>query len=299
MAKISVVINTLNEEKNIVRAIKSVNWVDEIVVCDMYSEDKTVELAKKLGAKVCFHKKTNYVEPARNFAISKATSDWILVLDADEEIPNTLAKRLKAIAAKMRQINFVEIPRKNLIFGKWMKASMWWPDLNIRFFKKGSVTWSDKIHIPPKTQGEGIKLEVKEEWAIIHHNYDNLSQYIDRMNRYTTIQAKELVTDGYKFNWLDLINKPLSEFLSRYFANKGFEDGLHGLALSFLQAFSFLVMYLKVWEIEKFKETNISLDEIKNITAKSSEEINYWFKYGNLSKNPIKRFAQKVKNRLS
>src|SRR3989344_1312352 len=111
MGKISVVINTLNEEKNIERAMKSVNWAGEIVVCDMYSEDNTVEIAKKLGAKICFHKKTNYVEPARNFAISKATGDWILVLDADEEIPDSLSKRLQEIAEKMHQINFVEIPR--------------------------------------------------------------------------------------------------------------------------------------------------------------------------------------------
>lgn len=176
---------------------------------------------------------------------------------------------------------------------------MWWPDYNIRFFKKGVVTWSDKIHIPPKTSGEGIKLEAKEEWAITHYNYNNISQYIERMNRYSTIQAKEFVGDGYKFNWSDLMQKPLGEFLSRFFANRGFEDGLHGLTLSMLQAFSFLIMYLKVWEMEKFKETDISMDEIKNITAKSSEEINYWLKYANLSKNPLKRFYQKVKNRLS
>ena len=299
MAKISVVINTLNEEKNIERAMKSVNWAGEIVVCDMYSEDNTVEIAKKLGAKICFHKKTNYVEPARNFAISKATGDWILVLDADEEIPDSLSKRLQEIAEKMHQINFVEIPRKNLIFGKWMKASMWWPDLNIRFFKKGTIIWSDKIHIPPKTQGEGIKLEAKEDWAIIHHNYDNLSQYIDRMNRYSTIQAREIVNNGYKFQWPDLVQKPLSEFLSRYFASRGFEDGLHGLALAMLQAFSNIVIYLKVWEAEKFKEQEINLDEIKNEARLGGQQLNYWFKYGDLSKNPFKRFAQKVKNRLS
>ncbi len=299
MSKISVVINTWNEEKNIERAIKSVKWADEVVVCDVYSDDRTIQLAKKLGAKVVYHKKTYYVEPARNFAISKTAGDWILILDADEEIPNSLANRLKEIALKTKQIGFVEIPRKNIIFGKWMKASMWWPDHNIRFFKKGSVEWGMEIHRPPKTQGEGIKLEEKEDYAIIHHHYDNINQFMERLNRYTSIQTNELVKNGYKFQWQDLIKKPLGEFLGRYFANRGFEDGLHGLALSLLQAFSFLVVYLKVWETEKFKEWKIGIEDLKEIKIKSSEEINYWFKYGNLSKNPFKKFFQKVKNRLS
>src|SRR5687768_401137 len=116
--------------------MSSVAWASEILVCDMHSQDKTVEIAKKKGAKVIFHKKLDYVEPARNFAISKAASDWILVLDADEEVSDSLSSRLMEIADKMEKIDFVRIPRKNLIFGRFMKNSMWWPDLNIRFFRK-------------------------------------------------------------------------------------------------------------------------------------------------------------------
>src|SRR3989344_2370341 len=97
--KISVVINTLNEEKNIERVIKSTSWADEIIVCDMYSTDRTVEFARKSGAKIVFHKKLNYVEPARNFAISKASNEWVLILDSDEEIPSTLSEKLIRIAS--------------------------------------------------------------------------------------------------------------------------------------------------------------------------------------------------------
>lgn len=298
MAKISVVINTLNEEKNIERAINSVKWADEILVCDMYSFDMTVEIAKKLGAKVVRHRRTGYVEPARNFAISKAAGDWILILDADEEIPARLSKRLQEIASKMEQIAYVEIPRKNFIFGKWMKASMWWPDINVRFFRKGAVTWKDEIHSKPDLDGEGLTLESEEDFAIAHHHYESITQFIQRLDRYTEIQAKELVGGGYKFSWQDLLTKPTNEFLSRFFANRGFEDGIHGLALSLLQAVSFLVMYLKVWEMEKFSEQNIDLNELKTISSKISYEINYWFKYGNLSRYPFKRFFQKIKNRL-
>ena len=216
--KISVVINTFNEEANMEKAIKSVSWADETIICDMHSGDNTVAIAKKLGAKIFFHEQVDYVEPARNFAISQATGDWILVLDADERIPQTLAKRLQEIAANMKQISSVKLPRKNIIFGKWMKTSMWWPDYQIRFFKAGKVKWRNEIHSKPEIEGGSIDLEPEEKWALIHYNYNNLSQYIGRMNRYTDIEAKELINNGYKFCWQDIIQKPLSEFLSRFFA---------------------------------------------------------------------------------
>lgn len=297
-SQISVVINTLNAENNIESAIRSIDWADEIVICDMYSEDKTVEIAKKLGAKVFFHKKVEFVEPARNFAISKAVNNWILIIDPDEQIPEGLGKRLQEIADTMEQINFVKIPRKNIIFGKWMKTSMWWPDLNVRFFRKGAVSWTDKIHRPPAVSGEGLDLTPDEKWAIVHNHYNSVSQFLERMMRYTKVQAEELIKDGYKFNWQDLIKKPLSEFLGRFFVNRGFEDGLHGLALSLLQSFSFVIVYLRVWEMEGFKSQAVTLPELRQVTKESGTEIEYWFKYANLSKNTFKKFFQKLKNKI-
>ena len=296
--KISVVLNTLNEERYIEQAIRSVSWAQEILVCDMYSQDKTIEIAKKLGAKVVFHKKLSYVEPARNFAISKASNEWILVLDPDEEVTADLKDRLIEIASKMKQINFVRIPRKNLIFNRFMQASMWWPDLNIRFFRKGMVEGSNKIHRPPKVIGEGIDLPPEEKYAIVHHHYESLSQFLERMVRYTQIQAMQLREDGYKFDWKDLVKKPLNEFLARLFANRGFEDGLHGLVLSFLQSFSFLIVYLRLWEMEGFKEQDMSLSELKDVSKESGKDIEYWFKNMSLSKNTFKRFFQRVRNKL-
>lgn len=296
--KISVVINTLNEEENINRVVSSIKWADEIIVCDMYSTDKTAEIAKKLGAKVVFHKKVGFVEPARNFAISKASNEWILILDADEEIPDSLVKELKSIANK-GQVDFVQIPRKNIIFGKWMHASMWWPDLNIRFFKKGKVIWSDQIHRPPKTSGKGLTLPADEDKAIIHHHYKSVSQFIERLNRYTTIQARELKNSGYNFAWQDLITKPTNEFLGRFFANKGYKDGLHGLALSFLQAFSFLLVYLKVWEKEGFKQQELNVSEVEVETKLVAKDIKYWFKYNDLSTNSFKSLLKRIKNKFA
>ncbi len=295
--KISVVINTINDEKNIARCLESVKWADEIVVCDMHSCDKTAEVARGMGAKVVFHSPKKYVELARNFNISQASNNWVLILDPDEEISSDLAKKLQEIA-DIDEISYVEIPRQNIIFGKWMKNSMWWPDYNIRLFRKVSVVWGDEIHRPPKTTGLGLRLDDEEDLAIIHHHYESISQFIKRIDRYTSVQSEELVKSGYKFNWIDLIHKPVGEFLSRYFANRGFEDGLHGLALSFLQSFSFLLMYLKVWEIEKFKEQNLSFKEVVAESKKTGREIQYWFKYGNLSNNRLYSTWQRFKNKL-
>lgn len=291
---ITVVINTFNEEKNIARVLESVKWADEILICDMYSEDKTVEIAKKMGAKIVFHKREGFVEPARNFAISEASNEWVLVLDADEVIPASLSKKLKEIVKKSIVSDFVEIPTKNIIFGKWIKASMWWPDYHVRFFKKGAVVWTEKIHSKPKTKGMGLTLPVEEKWAKVHYNYQSISQFIERMNRYTTIEASQLNKSGYKFNWSDLIQKPLGEFLSRFFANRGYEDGLHGLALSVLQALSFLIVYLKLWEMEGFTQKLIDLSEINQESRKGAKAFDYWLKQSRLSKNPFKRFLQKA-----
>lgn len=298
MNKITVVINSYNEEKTIERAVRSVSWADEILVCDMNSEDDTAVIAKKNGAKVIFHKYQRFVEPARNFAVSKASNEWVLILDPDEEAPTGLEERLRDIAQNGGIVTHVELPRRNIIFDKWVKASMWWPDYNIRFFKKNSAVWSNNIHRPPKTVGQGLKLPAEERVAIIHHHYDTIWQFLERMNRYTDIQAEELIDNNYEFDWKDLIKKPLSEFLSRYFAHRGFEDGLHGLVLGILQGFSFFVVYIKVWEAAGFKEKAIALDELKEISSKGGNELTYWFKYGNLSKNPVKAFLQRAKNKL-
>jgi (heptosyl)LPS beta-1,4-glucosyltransferase len=274
--KVTVVINTLNEEKNLPQAIASVkSFADEVVVVDMESEDKTAEVAKSLGAKVFNHKKIGYVEPARNFAISKASNPWVMILDADEEVPDKLAEQIGRIL-KTPKADYYRIPRKNIIFGKWMKHSRWWPDHNIRLFKKGTVSWNEIIHTVPMTQGVGSDIEAKEEYAIIHHNYDSVEQYLARMNRYSTEHAILMTKGGYKFSWKDIIFKPSNEFLSRYFFGEGYKDGLHGLALSLLQAFSELAVYLKIWQKEKFMDQNPKLDEVVTIFRDQEKDLHFW-----------------------
>ncbi len=276
MGKISVVINTLNEEKNLPRALASVkSFADEIVVVDMRSEDKTVEIAKKAGAKVYKYKRIGYVEPARNYAISKAIGEWILILDADEQAPKVLVKELKKIVQKPKA-DYYRLPRKNIIFGKWIKHSRWWPDYNIRFFRKEFVSWSEIIHSVPITQGKGLDLQAREDLAIIHYHYDSIEQFVERMNRYTSEHAKLRIKDGYKFKWQDLIKKPIEEFLGRYFSGEGYKDGIHGLALASLQAFSELVLYLKIWQKKGFEEGKTQIEEVVEAMKDAETDIHYW-----------------------
>lgn len=293
MPTVSVVINTLNEEKSLPRAIASVkDFADEIVVVDMNSDDRTVKVAKRLGVRVFTHPRLPYVEPARNFAVSCAKCEWILILDVDETLPRTLQKHLLSII-KTSKNDYFRLPRKNLIFGKWIKHSRFWPDYNIRFFRKGHVSWSEIIHAVPMTHGRGADIPAKEALAIIHDNYTTLESYLERMNRYTGIQAKFLANDGYKFDWKDLIRKPTSEFLSRYFGGEGYKDGIHGLALAGLQATSELVLYLKVWQAEKFGEQNPNTSEVRSELEKAQGQTNWW-----LIHTTERGIVGKVKKRL-
>ncbi len=277
MAKISVVINTLNEEDNIADAIDSVKKLaDEIVVVDMHSDDKTTKIAEKKGASVYMHKRMGYVEPARNFAIEKSKGDWILILDADERIPIKLSKKLRQIADEGAK-DYWALPRKNIIFGKWIKHSRWWPDYNIRFFKKGNVNWSHVIHSVPETIGQGGDIEAKEDLAIVHYHYNSISQFINRMDRYTNHQAKDLVYEGYLFKWQDLVTKPAQEFFSRYFFGKGYKDGVYGLVLALFQMISEATKYIKIWELQGLKQKDIELNEVITELKKVQKDANYWY----------------------
>ncbi len=276
VGKISAVITAIaGEEKYLDSCLTSIKgFVDEIVIVDMSSGGEISKMAKKFKAKVYPHEFVNYVEPVRNFGISKAINEWILILDPDEEIPKTLIKRLQEIVDN-DEADYVRIPRENVVFGKVLRHSRWWPDYNIRFFKKGKVSWDEVIHSVPMTEGNGIDLEAKNEFAIVHHHYESIEQFIERMNRYTTVQAK-LKSKDYVFNALDLISKPSSEFLSRYFAGEGYKDGIHGISLALLQAFSELVLYLKIWQMEKFEDKELKVNDVIEELNKVKKEFYYW-----------------------
>jgi len=296
---ISAVIHTYNEEKNIDRCLSSLSWIDEIVVIDMGSIDKTRIIAAKYKAKIHNHPYTGFVEPARNFGIEKAKGDWILIIDADEEIPKSLVDLLLTVQ-KDNSYDFYRIGRKNIIFGKWIRHGGWWPDYQVRFFRKGAVSWSDKIHGLPLTIGRGMDLEVSEKLCLVHHNYQTIEQYIGRLNRYTTISAKELYLDNKRFSISNFFIEPTREFVSRYFVWEGYKDGVVGLALSMLQLSSELVSYLKLWELENYKEEKVSISQIDKLITSAYKLKKYWL-LSELLKEPhtsLKSFWFRLKRKL-
>jgi len=277
VAKISVVVSVVREEIGVLaRALDSVkDLAFEIVVVDMSGTSEVKEIVGKYKAELFSHEFSPYVEPVRNFGISKTKGDWILILDPDEEIPGPLARKLKKLSEKPTA-DFYRLPRKNIVFGKWLKYSRWWPDYIVRFFKKGTVSWGEAIHWVPVTNGIGKELEPKEDFAIVHHHYDSIEQYTERLNRYTSIQADLIGKKNYEFSWVDLIKKPSGEFLSRFFAGDGYKDGVHGLALALLQGFSELIVYLKVWQKKGFDESAIKLDEFSKAAGEAGRDLRYW-----------------------
>ncbi len=295
---LSAVVNTYNEEINIGRCLESLVWVDEIIVVDMNSTDRTVAIAKKFTNRIYPHPYTGYVEPARNFGINKANCQWILIVDADEEITGVLAKEIMSLVDCGQAATFYRLPRKNLIFNRWIKHGLWWPDYQIRLFKKNSVQWNEEIHSVPFTKGEGVDLSAEEKYAIVHHNYQAVSQYIERLNRYTSLQADEYIrSHDYRFDIKKLLAMPIDEFLRRYFLAEGYKDGLHGLVLALLQSFSEFVVGCKLWEKSRFKRlTSEQLQkDLCDLIDEKSQEFNYWLRQKKIAKEDRGLFRRFLK----
>ncbi|MDQ5951201.1 MAG: hypothetical protein QG639_478 [Patescibacteria group bacterium] len=272
---LTVVINTKNSEKTLARTLQSVQELKNIVIVDMKSRDKTVTIAKKHTDKVYSFDDVGYVEPARNFAIEKANTDWVLVVDADEEISANLLQKIQELITHKSDIVCYFIPRKNIIFGKWIEKTGWWPDFQPRLFKKECVTWQDEVHSVPQINGSVEYLPVDPEAAIIHHNYESVSDYIQRLDRYTTITA-EGQKSTKEFTTAGLIDSFSQELSRRLFYEKGVEEGLHGVGLSFLQSMYQVVTYLKTWEVSSQREatspTSVSMAALEALR----QDLSYW-----------------------
>jgi glycosyltransferase involved in cell wall biosynthesis len=274
----SVIITTKDHQSIIERALKSVSFADEIVVIDLESSDDTVKIAKKYTDKIYQHKNMGYVEPVRNFSISKAKGDWILIIDADEEVPPELKKVIQSIVNAKDQDKLPDcfyIPRKNIIFDKWIQKTGWWPDYQLRFFKKGQVEWSDQIHSVPITRGEVKEFPAQEKFALLHHNYQKISQFIDRFNRYSSIQAQERKSDK-QIESSELIEEFTSSFLRRLFAQEGLEEGSHGVSLSILQSVSDAAMKMKIWEEQGFPDKKHDQGKALKTLFQFKKELTYW-----------------------
>jgi len=274
---ISAVINVRNEAEHLEKCLKSIkDFADEIIIVDMKSTDDSVKIAKRYGSKIFSYKPMKFVEPARNYALSKATGKWILLLDPDEFLSKTLKKELKKTTTRS-DVDFIKIPRQNFIFGKWIRHANCWPDYLIRFFKKGAVTWQNEIHSQPVTKGNGLTFLDSEKLAIKHNNYQNINQFILRSLRYSNIQADELIKKDYKIKTSDFILKPIQEFNSRFFYAGGYKDGLHGLIFCLLQGFAIGLIYIKLWEKQGSIDKQLTYESFVSASQEANFEYDHWF----------------------
>lgn len=301
MSKLSIVISAYNEERNIRDCLESVkDLADEIVVMDNSSSDKTGEIARKYTKKVYEQKNDpKKIDLQKNSAISRATGDWILSLDADERLTPELAKEVRSILkGQTSHVNGYWLPRKNIIFGKWIQSDMWWPDYQLKLFRNGKGRFKSDVHRALVLEGASEKLEN----PLIHYNYNSIHQYLEKLNNYTDIEAERLSGEGYQFNWLDAVRFPVNDFVKTFFLQKGFKDGIHGLVLSMFQAFYMGIVFAKLWEKEGFKEVESRnfLKEVLSEFKESKNKIIYWFMSSliNESKNPLRKIGLKIKRRV-
>lgn len=275
MSTVTAVIHTRNSAETLDTCLRSVSWCDSIYVVDMQSTDHTIEIAKKYGAKI-FEVKDQYLyaDPIRNEYLKKVKTDWTLIVDSDEEVPSTLTKKLKA-AMDVPQINGYALPRKNIIFGKWMQHTGYWPDYIVRFFRTGQATYPPQVHAQPIVDGRSEFLPPTEELALVHHHYKTIFDFICRLNIYTTLEVEKLTKRGTNFSSLEALQEFFAELHRRFFQMEGYKDGSYGLVLSLLSAVYQMVAYLKAWEKHKLEE-EISLSDVEEEVTAGCDATSYW-----------------------
>lgn len=293
---LSIVISAYNEEKKIEDCLKSASFADEIVFIDNTSSDKTAEIAKKYTSKIFTRPNDIMLNRNKNFGFTKAKNDWILSLDADERVTPQLQKEIISAINKEDSVNGYWVPRKNIIFGKWIKNSIWWPDHQLRLFRREFGEFPEKhVHEYLKVKGQTEKLENPME----HLNYSSVSQYLYKMDKiYSESEVKNFITSGKAISWIDALRFPANDFFKTFFAQKGYRDGLHGLVLSLLQAFYAEVVFAKIWERQGFKEENSEtfLRDVNKEFKKISKEFKYWFfsSFISESKNQVQKLFYRI-----
>ena len=301
MAKLSVVISAYNEEKRISSCLEASKFADEIVVVNNSSTDKTEDIAKKYTKNVYRQKNDPLrLDILKNLGFEKATGDWILSLDADEIVSKELAEEIKEVLINPQKEAYY-IPRKNIMFGKWLEHNKgWYPDYQLRLFKKGKGRFVQKhVHEPLEVVGE-------KGYLINHINHEN-SQTVEEFVRkhaftYAPNEAQNILDRGYVFSKFDAIRFPAREFLNWFFAREGYKDGLHGLMLAILMAFYHFMVFAYIWQKKGFVQ-----DDSKNFLGETEEEIKkinkdlaFWFfnEKKKSIKNPIKKNLYKVSGKI-
>jgi glycosyltransferase involved in cell wall biosynthesis len=282
---LSVVIITYNEEANLARTLESVmplvrDGKGEIILVDSGSTDRTVEIARSFGGKVFVESWKGYAAQ-KNSALDKATGEWILSLDADEEVEPELATEITELLSvsgsqtlhkfapgardawikhtdalvvtyEGQRENYLAgatISRRNQFLGRWIRHGGFYPDEKLRLFKRSAALFENRrVHEDAHTEGLTVRLRA----ALIHHSYPTLSDYIEHMNRYSSLGAEMAVDKGYRgFSFVNIVLRPATTFVYNYFLRLGFLDGREGLLLHLYHAVYVSWKYAKAWELAK------------------------------------------------
>lgn len=244
--KISASIIVFNEEENIKELCETVSWCDEIVIIDSASTDKTVEIARQFTDKI-FQREFKGYKDKHEFADSKTTGDWIFWIDADERVTPELRQSIESLK-KMPEADLPDgfwIARKTWYLGRWIKHSGWYPDYQMRLYRKSASYWDgvsphEVAHVKGKTE--------KLDGEFLHFTKRSLSEHHHVLDRYSTLAADYLVKKGKTANAFNLFINPISAFIKHFIVKQGFRDGVPGLIIAMFTAYSVFLKYAKVWE---------------------------------------------------
>ena len=248
---LSVVIVTKNEEKTIGRAIDSVKDIaSEILIIDSGSTDNTLKIAKEKGAKVIFNQWRGYPKQVQ-YGINNASNEYVLVIDADEEVSKELKNSIREIFNPYPEFSCYKVPRKTFYLGKFLEHT-WYPEWRIRLFKKEFVKYEGYLHEKVICKGSIGKLK----GDLYHYSFKNLKHQFSKAFFYGEITAKEMFKQGKKVSFKHLFLNPAWSFLKVFFLQKGFLDGKRGFIASVYAAFSTFIKYAFLYELqlkEKYK----------------------------------------------
>lgn len=297
MNSLSAVIVAKNNPSKIFQTIESIqSIVSEILIIDIgldYSISEKLKTITQIKI-IPWKNPAHFIELIRQEIFDLAHSDYILYMDPDEMLTEELAA---LIQSNFEKYDFISIPRKNIIFERWIQHARWWPDYQVRVFNRKKVTWPKTLHAQPETQGTGLTLDAQENLAIVHYNYLNLDEYMVKMTRYAKSEAQKKVELKEELTLKTTVQKSLSEFMSRFFADKGYKEGMHGFTLSFLQMMYYFLVYFYYWEAQKYPSinTNELVDESHTFFKQGLKETTFWVQNESIKHIPLKdKVAQKI-----
>ena len=247
MLPVSVVIITQNEADNIRNALESVQWADDIIVVDSGSTDDTIQIAKQFTDRIVSHKWIGY-GAQKNYGASLATHDWILSLDADEQLSAALTEEIHSLLENEPTARGYRMPRVTHYLGQWIRTTDWYPDYQLRLYDRRVARWSDHlVHESVSVNGpiEYLRSELE------HFAYRNVSQHLATIDRYTTLAAQQMLNNGRQAHTLDLLLHPLCAFLRNYIARGGFRSGSVGIIVSLLNSYYVFLKFAKLWEAQR------------------------------------------------